>query len=72
MKQAMHKIQSFMPNSQTKTDYNDMHDISKKRNNKKKSREKMALMYLNLPCFLTHTQSNFSMLTSMSTISNTG
>lgn len=72
MKQAMYKIRSFMPNSQNKTDYNDMHNISKKRNNKKKRREKMAIMYLNLPCFLTHTQSNFSMLTPMSTISNTG
>lgn len=71
MKQAMYKIQSFMPNSQNKTDYNDMHNISKKRNNEK-SREKMAIMYLNLPCFLTHTQSNFSMLTPMRTISNTG
>lgn len=36
MKQAMYKIRSFMPNSQNKTDYNDMHNISKKRNNKKK------------------------------------
>lgn len=33
MKQAIHKIQSFMPNSQNKTDNNDMHYISKKRNN---------------------------------------
>lgn len=39
MKQAMYKIQSFMPNSQNKTDYNDMHNISKKRNNEKKQRE---------------------------------
>lgn len=35
----MHKIQSFMPNSQNKTDNNDMHNISKKRNNLKKWRE---------------------------------
>lgn len=39
MKQAMYKIQSFMPNSQNKTDYNDMHNISKKRNNENKQRE---------------------------------
>lgn len=39
MKQAMYKIRSFMPNSQNKTDYNDMHNISKMRNNEKKQRE---------------------------------
>lgn len=40
IKQAMYKIRSFMPNSQNKTDYNDMHNISKKRNNKKKGERK--------------------------------